>query len=224
MKVLVFDLGGTLMQYTGMPYSWIDYYRQGFEAIMNTFNYNISPENINKSIQMLSDFNPRINYREIEYPPEFIFTKIFEQWHLNLSTQKCIKTFWKGLNLKAELYPDAVGVLKKLKEKGYIIATLTDLPSAMPDEFFKDDISELLSHFDFYMSSAISGYRKPNCKGLQMISEKFAIPMNKLIFIGDEEKDKKTALNANCKFIQIQRTARAAGSIKNLYDLLDILD
>ena len=57
-----------------------------------------------------------------------------------------------------------------------------------------------------------------------MISEKFAIPMNKLIFIGDEEKDKKTALNANCKFIQIQRTARAAGSIKNLYDLLDILD
>ena len=26
LKVVVFDLGGTLMQYIGMPYSWVDFY------------------------------------------------------------------------------------------------------------------------------------------------------------------------------------------------------
>ena len=33
MKVVVFDLDGTLMQYVGMPYSWEDFYYKGFEEI-----------------------------------------------------------------------------------------------------------------------------------------------------------------------------------------------
>ena len=94
----------------------------------------------------------------------------------------------------------------------------------MPDELFQKDIAELLDYFDFYMSSAISGYRKPNCKGLQMISEKFSIPLNELVFIGDEEKDKQTALNANCKFIQIQRAVGSKESISTLYELLNLLE
>lgn len=61
------------------------------------------------------------------------------------------------------------------------------------------------SNLDYYVSSSVAGYRKPNCRGLQMISEKFAVPITDLIFVGDEEKDRKTALNANCKFIWIQR-------------------
>lgn len=33
MRAIVFDLGGTLMQYAGMPHSWVDFYRQGFESV-----------------------------------------------------------------------------------------------------------------------------------------------------------------------------------------------
>ena len=55
-------------------------------------------------------------------------------------------------------------MLQKLKEKGYTMAALTDLPSAMPDEIFRRDISELLGYFDYYVSSTVAGYRKPNCK------------------------------------------------------------
>ncbi len=68
-----------------------------------------------------------------------------------------------------------------------MIAALTDLPSAMPDEIFRRNISELMSCFDYYVSSSVAGYRKPNCKGLKMISEKFSVPSRELIFVGDEE-------------------------------------
>ena len=44
MKVVVFDLGGTLMQYVGMPYSWEDFYYKGFEEIMREFRYPVSQE------------------------------------------------------------------------------------------------------------------------------------------------------------------------------------
>lgn len=220
LKAVVFDLGGTLMQYAGMPYSWVDFYYEGFEAIIQKFKVQIPQETVLKSVRMLKEFNPRVNYREIEYPAEYIFEKILEPWHLNIPAQSCIETFWSGLQLKAEIYPETFHVLQQIREKGYMIAALTDLPSAMPDEIFRRDILELLGYFDFYVSSSVAGYRKPNCRGLQMISEKFATPITELILVGDEEKDRKTASNANCKFIWIQRRNKEEESIHDLYELL----
>lgn len=141
---------------------------------------------------------------------------------MDISIQDCIEVFWSGLRLKAEIYPDTIPVLQKLRVEGYAIAALTDLPSAMPDEIFRRDIADLLDYFDYYVSSSVAGYRKPNCRGLQMISEKFAVPITDLIFVGDEEKDRKTALNANCKFIWIQRAEENEKSINNLYKLLTL--
>lgn len=224
MKVVVFDLGGTLMQYAGMPDSWVDYYYQGFESIIRKYKCSISEEAVEKSLQMLKEFNPRMHYREIEYSAVFIFTKILGHWHIDIPVQSCIDTFWEGLKLEAEIYSDTLDILQKLKENGYVIATLTDLPSAMPDELFKRDISKLLGYFDYYVSSSTAGYRKPNCKGLQMIAEKFGIPITELVFVGDEEKDRRAACNANCKFIQIQRTNQNKESIGSLYELLEILE
>lgn len=223
MKVIVFDLGGTLMQYTGMPHSWVDFYHEGLSAVIQKSGCRISPEAVEESFRMLKEFNPRIHYREKEYPAEYIFTKVLEAWHVNLPVQSCIEAFWGGLGLKAEIYPETLEVLQELKEKGYAIAALTDLPSAMPDEIFRRDISGLLEYFDCYVSSAVAGHRKPDCRGLQMIAETFAIPVTELLFVGDEEKDRKTAENANCKFIRIQRAEKMEGSISNLRELSDLL-
>lgn len=224
MKAVVFDLGGTLMQYVGMPYSWVDFYYKGFERMIRKFKVHIPQEVVLKSVQMLKEFNPRVNYREIEYPAEYIFTKILEDWHMEMPIQSCIETFWSELQLKAEIYSETIGVLQKLREKGYMIAALTDLPNAMPDEIFKRDISDLIDYFDYYVSSSVAGYRKPNCRGLQMISKKFAIPITDLFLVGDEEKDRETAINANCKFVWIQRTEKNEESINNLYELLEVLE
>ncbi len=212
------------MEYIGMPHSWVNFYYEGFGTLIQKFKPDISPKVVERSFQMLKKFNPRIHYREIEYSAEYIFTKILDSWHMDMPVQDCIETFWSGLQLKTEIYPDTLNVLHKLKEKGYMIAALTDLPSAMPDEIFRRNISELMSCFDYYVSSSVAGYRKPNCKGLKMISEKFSVPITELIFVGDEEKDRKTAFNASCKFIWIQRNGKNEESIKNLYELLEMIE
>ena len=212
------------MQYVGMPLSWVDFYHKGFEAVNDKYNCKISSNLIDEAVQILKEFNPRVNYREIEHSAEYIFSKALEKWHIDIPIQNCIETFWSGLKLSVEIYPDVIEVLKALKEKGYVIATLTDLPNAMPDEFFKRDIAELLIHIDYYVSSSVAGYRKPNCKGLQLISDKYNVLISDLIFVGDEEKDRNTANNAHCKFIKIDRTKRGDKSICNLYELLNIID
>lgn len=64
------------------------------------FRYPVSQEAVEKSFQMLKEFNPRIHYREVEYSAEYIFTKILEPWHMNIPLQNCIEAFLNGLQLK----------------------------------------------------------------------------------------------------------------------------
>ena len=85
LKVVVFDLGGTLMQYIGMPYSWVDFYYQGFNAIAEKYCSDFPPDKIQASVDILKRFNPRVNYRENEYSAGYIFSTALETWNLNVS-------------------------------------------------------------------------------------------------------------------------------------------
>lgn len=41
-KVIVFDLGGTLMKFKGMPPVWTDYYKAGFDSINAKYNLGLT--------------------------------------------------------------------------------------------------------------------------------------------------------------------------------------
>ena len=42
LKSIVFDLGGTLMEYVGMPLNWSTYYIHGFEKVNEVLNLNLN--------------------------------------------------------------------------------------------------------------------------------------------------------------------------------------
>ncbi len=54
-------------------------------------------------------------------------------------------------------------------------------------------------------------------------AEKEKVASNEDVF-GDEEKDRRTAMNAHCKFIWLQRTEKNEESIGNLNELLRIFE
>ncbi|MDE6767579.1 MAG: HAD family hydrolase, partial [Eubacterium sp.] len=204
-KIIVFDLGGTLMEFVNMPPSWVDYYRQGFVAIAKSLNSNISDSDIDLSAEIMKTYNPRINYREIEYSPELIFEKCLEHWNTDINLDKAIKTFFDSFKLNTIIYNDSIEMLEHLKKQEYKICALTDIPSAMPDEYFRLLIPDLLEHIDYYVSSQSFGYRKPNTHGIELIANKYNIKLSNLIFVGDEEKDKKLAEKIGCLFYLIDR-------------------
>lgn len=211
------------MEYKGMPMSWVDFYEDGLQNINKQFDCKASKADVDKSIEILKTYNARVNYREIEYPPEFIFQKVLAEWNYSGSINEAINVFYEGLKLTPVIYDDTIPTLLKIKEKGYEIAVLTDLPTAMPDELFKRDIGVLIKYVDFYVSSLSCGYRKPNANGLRLISNKYNVPIEELIFVGDEEKDRMTAINAQCRFIQIGRKGNKDSSINSLNELLNYL-
>lgn len=205
MSVFVFDMGGTLMEYKGMPHAWTEYYPQGFRRIAEDFGVEVSEAEIDQSVSIMKQFNPRICYRENDFAPEYIMGETLKHWRKFPDLTQAVYSFLGGMNLVSVIYQDTIPVLKELREKGHIIGCFTDLPPVMPDEMFREDIADILPYIDMYVSSQSCGYRKPNKFGLQKIADQYKVPVSSLIFAGDEEKDKKTAENAGCRFIWIDR-------------------
>lgn len=203
-SVIVFDVGGTLMEYSGMPLSWVNYYPKGFKFVSEKFHLNLSDDAIEKSVAVMTEFNPRINYRESEIPPEEIFTEATKHWNTVVELNEIIATFFKGLSLKATIFDYSLPVIDFFKNKGLAVGLLTDLPCGMPDELFKAQIDTLVNSCDFYISSQSCGYRKPNPRGIQIASNICAVTTDKIIMIGDEEKDRLTAKNACCGFMNVE--------------------
>ena len=204
-KVIVFDLGGTLMRYEGMPHSWISYYQSAFEAVRDRFSLPLTASDILRSVDILKEYNPRYKPREVEYSSEFLFGEATRHWNTSVPLTEIIDSFFEGIHLTAKLYEDTVPVLTRLKEQGWRVAALTNLPSSMPDRLFRKDIPELLELLDLYVSSETCGWRKPNPAGLIAIAEHYGVEPSRLIFVGDERLDVGTAKNAGCRSVLICR-------------------
>ncbi len=204
-KGIVFDLGGTLMEYRGMPLSWASYYKDGFQAVSDRYSLHLSESDIERSAEVLKEYNPRYRPREAEYPPAFLFWEAAKHWHAHIPAEEMIDAFFGGLKLSAEIYPDTIPSVTRLKKEGYLVAALTNLPSAMPDYLFRKDIAPILSLLDFYVSSETCGFRKPNPAGLFAIAKNFNMNAAELIFAGDEKIDIEAAKRAGCQSVLIDR-------------------
>lgn len=207
-KAEVFDIGGTLMEYRNMPNVWIDYYKTGFEFVRDKLGLVLSDGDIEKSVEVLKSYNPRVKYREEDIAPEVIFGDVCSHWKRPFDLDEVVNVFYRSMGLTAYIYPETISVLEKLKARGYIIATLTDVATGMPDELHKSYFPELLPYFDMYVSSLSCGYRKPNPKGLCDIAGHFGISPDEMVFIGDEEKDILAAKRFGCLSVLIDRKGR----------------
>ena len=203
-KAVAFDLGGTLMEYKGMPLNWDEYYYRGFQNVNQLNELSLSEEDILNATKVLKEYNPRNCGREYEVAPEIIFEEATAGWKKKTSIGKIIDDFFSGMSLEACIFDYSAGIIKECKKKGLIVSCLTDLPNGMPDKMFRKSIITIDSLFDLYVSSQICGARKPNKKGLEYISDYFGIDVSDILFVGDEKKDENTALNAGCKFMYIE--------------------
>ena len=204
-ELVVFDLGGTLMEYKGMHLSWVSYYKDSFDFVNKTLALGLNENQIEKSIEILKNYNPRVKPREEEIAPEKIFSDLTSDWNTDVPLKKIIDTFFEALHLEPLIYDDSIPVLAELKKRGFKTAVLTDVATGMPDELHKNYVSALLPYFDLYVSSLSCGYKKPNVKGLKDISDFFNVKAENMIMIGDDLRDVTVAKNFGCKSVLIER-------------------
>ena len=225
-KVIVFDIGGTLMEYVNMPNVWIEFYDSAFRHVREKLDLPLTDEQLAASIEVLRQYNPRVKYREQDYTPEQIFSDAAKGWNFPFLLSEVIDTFFEDMKLTPLIYPETLQVLQQLRDAGWKIAALTDVATGMPDSLHKSYFPELMPYFDLYVSSQSCGFRKPNPAGVRVISEHFgALP---LFFVGDEPKDIKTGQNIGCRTVLIDRKRKNPDhgqnfTINSLDELPDIV-
>lgn len=208
MNVIIFDIGGTLMEYINMPNVWMDYYDSAFRHVRDKLRLPLTDEQLTDSIEVLKQYNPRVKYREKDYTPEQIFGDAAAKWDFPYSLPEVIDTFFEDMKLTPLIYPETIPVLKELRSAAWKIATLTDVATGMPDALHKSYFPELMPYFDMYVSSQSCGFRKPNPEGVHQIAEHFGADEKQFIFVGDEPKDIKVAQNVGCRSVLIDRKNR----------------
>ena len=206
MEGVVFDIGQTLAYYP-FPLNWSALYRPAFERIEVKFGLQISEAEYEHIGATLTKYNTRINPREKEVSSDVIFGEIIKGTNIPMEFVNEIKNeFYLFFRRDVVLYDEVKDTLRKLRNTGIPIGTLSDVAYGMDNQYALEDISEVIGYIDFPYTSNDVGYRKPSNKGLLLLSEKMNIPVNKIAFIGDEKKDVECAKNAGAIAILINRS------------------
>ena len=185
-KVAVFDLGGTLVQY---PLYWQPLYRPSLEKAAQDCNMALTEEMFTLAYDILMKYNTRENPREYEVPSDIIFSEISSAWSCQADMENIKAAFFSFFNAYALPFPESREALLHLKQAGIQTGILSDVPYGMDNRFALQSISTLSDLTDFFVSSVDAGYRKPHGEGYRMHLEHFAVLPNEMLYIGDEEKD-----------------------------------
>ena len=227
MEAVVFDIGQTLVYYP-IPLNWSALYRPAFEHIAAKFDLLISEADLEHIGATLSKYNTRIYPREKEVSSDVIFGELVRGTNIPAElTDEIKKEYYLYFRRDVTLYEEVKDTLKRLKDKGIPTGTFSDVAYGMDNKYALEDISEVISYIDFPYTSNDIGYRKPNKRGLLLLSEKMNIPVEKIAFVGDEKKDIECAKNAGAISVLINRSNEEKDygqdhTIRRLDEVLDL--
>ena len=154
------------------------------------------------------------------------------------SLDKSIKNFKIDSSMKSELlnlykvlspYPEVKEVLKKLKEKNYKLAILSNGTPALLNELVKSNNLDNL--FDNLFSIEEVGIYKPDSKVYDMPIKKYQIKTNEVVFLSSNTWDVSGGGNYGYNAIWVNRNNnifdnldyKTKDEIKNLKQLLEII-
>ncbi len=224
-KLVIFDLGETLIFYNDFPLDWSSHYETALKTVCNNLSIGFDETKIKTASSILYKYNTRVNPRTTEVSSDQIFLEIFREANIDeVYLDSFIKEFFKYFQRKAEPEKTALELLTFLKQKNINIAVLTDVPYGMPKDLVMEDLKPLNSYIDFVLTSVEAGTRKPSTAGHQMLLDRFDCKNSEAVYVGNEKKDIDMAKNAGVFSVLIDSDGKTPdwGQNKTISKLSDL--
>ncbi len=228
-KLAIFDLGETLINYQGLALDWSEHYEPALRQVFEGFGIPIDENKLDIASSILRKYNTRINPRNEEVTAEEIFSAILEQIGINQDYRdRTIERFFNYFQRRAEPNENAEKILLNLKSAGIRVAVLTDVPYGMPKNLVLKDLELIIKYIDLVITSCDAGFRKPSSEGVEMILKYFQIGKDEAVYIGNEMKDIDLAKNYGVKSILLNRSENVPNweqtfTICSLSEIADLL-
>jgi HAD superfamily hydrolase (TIGR01662 family) len=217
-EAVVFDLGGTLIEYAGPYKIWPDLETPGLEAAYDSL------ESKNISLPPFRDFRDSAfaylpgrwqaategenNLRLVDFLSELLqvngATGVPEEW-----IARAAELYQSTICAHAEMIEGARDVLADLKEAGYKIALLSN--TMFTGSIHQADLQrfDLDPYFDAMLFSADLGLWKPNAAPYLYLLEKLGAAPENAVFVGDSpEHDVVGGRNAGMHTIYFRSSDR----------------
>ncbi len=238
---LIFDLGNTLIYFAGDLSQVIAQADTALLQHLKLFRVNVGNE-----AAFLEDFHTRLDNhfakREtsfIEYTTTYILYSLLADWGYKQVSGDIIRSVLRSMYSISEAYwhleIDTHSTLSVLQREGYRLGLISN---ASDDDNVQAlvDQAGVRQYFDFILSSAAVGIRKPNPRIFTLALEKWGISAERVAMIGDTlGADILGAKNAGLFSIWLTRranvpanrahadTIQADAVISNLSELSELL-
>ncbi|MDC7222209.1 MAG: HAD-IA family hydrolase [Spirochaetales bacterium] len=224
MKLIIFDLGNTLIQYEDLSLNWSDHYIRALESGLNRQGISSTPIQMKQALSILSFYNTRENIRTFEVEEGEVLNKVAKVFS---AEEKAMgEDFFGYFQRKTRTEKTAQKSLAELQKRGIKTAVLTDVPYGMPKSFVLDDLKDLRKHLDLILTSCETGFRKPETRGIELIQSHFGTGKEDTCYVGDEQKDILCAQKARITSILISPNPSDWGqthSISRIEEILNLL-
>jgi putative hydrolase of the HAD superfamily len=228
-KAVIFDLGDTLVEYEGLPLSWVEYYPEALSRLAAHLGAAPNPRQIEAGQGILRAYNTRLHPRLEEISFRQILSEIARAWSVGPPTddEGAATAFFSTFRQRLRPFPDSGPVLSELRRRGMAIGVFTDVPYGMPRSLVLEDIrdSGLEGLLDQVVTSGEAGFRKPSPVTLRTVAERLGLGPADFAYVGNEAKDAAAARAYGCRSVVIDRAGAKPGwnqdrTLSSLADLL----
>ncbi len=213
MRALVFDLGDTLVEYEGLPLSWVDHYPQALARLAAFLGAAPDSAQIERGCALLRGFNTRLHPRVDEVAFSRILADLCASWSVPPPGDEAgaARAFFSPFRQRLRCFPDSRPALTALRSAGTTTGVLTDVPYGMPRSLVLEDISEsgLDGLLDLVVTSGEVGQRKPAPAALAAVAARLGLGPGDFAYVGNERKDVTVAKAFGCRAILIDRSGSA---------------
>jgi len=190
-RAVIFDLGNTLM-YPVAPDLWPEVIKRGNEALMQHL---CDLDLLDECDEFVLEFNQRLHKYYKERDKQFIETSTFlvlkellaEKGHNDVSDsviRESLDAHYAVTQKNWQLEDDAIACLDSLREQNYKLGLLSNAGDHR-------DVLQLVEkfgldpYFEFILTSAGCGFRKPHYKIFQLALEKANARGEEVVMVGD---------------------------------------
>ena len=186
---VIFDLGGTLIYFDG---EWPEILQQSDRAL---FNFLQSAGLSLDEVRFLGQFRDEMEayYREretefIEYTTLYILREILKEWGYYGLPESMLRSALRASYSVTQVYwkteSDSGQVLEELKRQGYRLGMISNAGDDADVQVLVDQ-ADLRGYFDFILTSAALGIRKPNPRIFQIGLDQWSLPATRVAMVGD---------------------------------------
>lgn len=209
MRAVAFDLGDTLVEYEGMPFSWEAHYPAALGHLATSLGISLRPEHVDRACAILRRYNTRLTPRETEVSFAAILDELLRAFDFPgpAAELPCATAFFRIFRQRLRCFSDTVATLTALKQRGLKIGVFTDVPYGMPRELVLEDVStaSVTKYFDVLLTSRDVGFRKPAPVTLETLARALSCELREMVYVGNEQKDVMVARSCGCPAILIDR-------------------